>query len=142
MMKKFLCALMVGLGVLALANGPVFAEEEGKEGGAVYELRTYTTHPGRLPALHKRFRDHTIKLFKKHGMTNVMYTTPVDKKNTLVYLLKHDSREAAKKSWAAFRKDPEWQKAYKESIEDGKIVMKVESVYLKTTDYSPSNSEK
>ena len=63
-----------------------------------------------LPDLHKRFRDHTMRIFKKHGMTNVMYWTPVDKENTLVYLLKHKSQDAAKKSWAAFRQDPEWQK--------------------------------
>ncbi len=107
------------------------------EDAAVFELRTYTTFPGRLPALHKRFRDHTMRIFKKHGMTNVMYFTPVDKENTLVYLLKHNSQDAAKKSWAAFRQDPEWKKAQKESEMDGKIVMKVESVFLSPTDYSP-----
>jgi hypothetical protein len=103
----------------------------------VYELRTYTTHPGRLPALNKRFKEHTTKLFEKHGMTNVMYWTPVDKEDTLIYVLKHKSAEAAKKSWEGFRGDPVWKKAAMESEKDGKIVMKVESVYMRTTDYSP-----
>lgn len=113
-----------------------FAEDENG-GGTVYELRTYTTAPGRLPALHKRFRDHTMKLFEKHGMKNVMYWTPVDKENTLVYVLEHKSREHAKKSWDGFRNDPDWQKAFKASREDGKIVTTVVSQFLKTTDYSP-----
>jgi hypothetical protein len=108
----------------------------------VYELRTYTTHPGRLPALHKRFRDHTMGLFKKHGMTNVMYWTPVDTEDTLIYVVKHDSPEAAKKSWEGFRNDPAWKKAAQESEADGKIVMKVQSVYMKATDYSPGASKK
>lgn len=140
MRKKSFSLLAVAFCVLTATNGMGLAEDA--EDTTVYELRTYTTHPGRLPALHKRFRDHTMRIFKKHGMTNVMYWTPVDKEDTLVYVLKHDSREAAKKSWAGFRKDPDWQKAYKASQEDGKIVMKVQSVFLKTTDYSPSPSEK
>ena len=116
-------------------SAPVSAQEAGDS--AVYELRTYTTFPGKLPALNKRFRDHTMRIFKKHGMTNVMYFTPVDKEDTLVYLLKHNSQDAAKKSWAAFRQDPEWKKVAEESQKDGKIVMKVQSVFLKPTDYSP-----
>jgi hypothetical protein len=106
----------------------------------VYELRTYTTHPGRLPALNKRFREHTMKLFEKHGMKNEMYWTPTDPEraeNTLIYIVSHESQDAAKKSWAAFQADPEWQKARAESEADGKIVAKVESVFLTPTDYSP-----
>ena len=106
----------------------------------VFELRTYTTLEGRLPALQARFRDHTLKLFEKHGMKNVMYWTPTDPKlvnNTLIYLLWHASEDAAKKSWDGFRSDPDWHKARDESEKDGKIVDKVVSVYMKLTDYSP-----
>ena len=106
----------------------------------LYELRTYTTHPGRLPALHQRFRDHTTKLFEKHGMKNGMYWTPTDEKladNTLIYVVSHDSKEAADKSWAAFRADPEWIKVRDASEADGKIVLKVESVFMLLTDFSP-----
>jgi len=105
--------------------------------GPVYELRTYTTAAGRLPALHKRFKDHTLRIFEKHGMKNVVYWTPVDQDNTLVYLLEHKSRKAAKASWAAFVKDPEWQKVFKASRKDGPIVTKVQSQFLRKTDYSP-----
>ncbi len=106
----------------------------------VFELRTYTTHPGRLDALNKRFREHTTALFKKHGMENIGYWTPADDKDgkgdTLIYLIAHSSRDAAKKSWAAFGADLEWQKASKASEEDGKIVKEVKSVFLNPTDYS------
>jgi hypothetical protein len=104
---------------------------------SVYELRIYTTHPGKLPDLNKRFRDHTTKLFEKHGMKNVIYLVPADKENTLVYLLKHESMDAAKKSWDGFRNDPDWKKAREASEAAGPIVAKVESQYLKATDYSP-----
>ena len=102
----------------------------------VYELRTYTTAPGRLDALNKRFREHTTKIFEKHGMRNVGYWVPMDTQNTLIYILEHDSREAAKKSWDDFRNDPEWKKVQAESEADGKIVEKVESVFMTPTDYS------
>ncbi len=102
-------------------------------------MRTYITHPGRLDALQARFRNHTTKLFEKHGMSNIGYWTPQDEpasKNTLIYVIAHKSREDAKKSWDAFRADPVWQKAQKESEADGKIVLKVESVFMDATDYS------
>jgi hypothetical protein len=110
------------------------------QGKRVFELRTYHALPGRLPALQARFRDHTLKLFVKHGMTNVGYWTPLDapaSENTLIYVLAHASREAAKKSWDDFRNDPEWQAVAKASEADGKIVEKVESVFMDATDYSP-----
>jgi hypothetical protein len=105
----------------------------------VFELRTYTTHEGKLDALHARFRDHTMKFFEKHGMENIGYWVPQDPErsgNTLIYLLSHSSRDAAKASWAAFTKDPGWQKAKAESEAQGQIVSKVESVFLTPTDYS------
>ncbi len=106
----------------------------------VYELRTYYAAEGKLGDLNARFRNHTVKLFEKHGMKNVVYGVPMDapaSANTLIYLLQHDSREAAKQSWDAFRKDPEWTKAQKASEVNGKLTAKVESVFLEPTDYSP-----
>jgi hypothetical protein len=106
----------------------------------VFEIRTYYTFPGRLEALHTRFREHTMKMFEKHGMTNVAYWTPQDSpasQNTLIYVISHASREQAKKNWAGFSADPEWQKIAADSQKDGKIVEKVESVFVDATDYSP-----
>lgn len=105
----------------------------------VYELRTYTTHPGKLDALLARFRNHTTKLFEKHGMKNIGYWVPQDepqKKNTLIYVVSHASRDAAKKSWDAFRADPAWIAARDESEKNGKIVEKVEAVYMDPVDFS------
>lgn len=106
----------------------------------VFELRTYTANPGKLGDLNKRFREHTLDIFKRHGMTNVAYFTPQDaplSENTLVYLLAHQSRDAAKKSWDDFRNDPEWKKVAAESEANGKIVDHVVSQFLVPTDYSP-----
>ena len=102
----------------------------------IFELRTYYTHEGKLDNLLTRFRDHTTKLFEKHGMTNVGYWIPKDKPNTLIYLLAHKNEAAAKASWDAFRTDPIWVKARDASEASGKIVQKVESVYLSPTDFS------
>ena len=106
----------------------------------VYELRTYTTNEGKLPNLNARFRDHTVRLFKKHGMESVGYWVPTDEprsKNTLIYVIKHKSRDAAKASWKAFIADPEWKKVAKESQVDGPILAKrPDSVFMKATDYS------
>ena len=125
-------------GALLLACFPALSFAQGA-GQRVYELRTYTTVEGRLEALQARFRNHTIKLFEKHGMTNVGYWVPQDEpasKNTLIYVISHKSREEAKKSWDAFRADPEWKKVQAESEKDGKIVDKVVSVFMTATDYS------
>lgn len=104
----------------------------------VYELRTYTAAKGKLEKLNARFRDHTVALFKKHGMESLGYWVPTDEKmakNTLIYVLKHKSREAADASWKAFIKDPDWQAAAAQSGV-GKLE-KIDRVYMKTTDYSP-----
>ena len=130
--------LSVLLAIVALRSNPSNGQEQKMSG--VYELRTYTTLEGRLPNLHARFKNHTLKLFEKHGMKNVMYWTPTDEKtanNTLIYVIWHASPEAAKKSWDGFRADPDWIKARDESEKDGKIVAKVEAVYMKATEYSP-----
>ncbi|MFK8112438.1 MAG: NIPSNAP family protein [Rubripirellula sp.] len=105
----------------------------------VFELRTYTTKEGKLDALNARFRDHTVRLFQKHGIESVGYWVPTDKeksKNTLIYVIKHKSRDAAKASWKAFLADPEWKKAAKESGVGG-LATAPESVYMELTDYSP-----
>ena len=109
------------------------------QGTKVFELRTYTAPEGKLPNLQARFRDHTRRIFDKHGMKSVGYWVPQDAPlhdNTLIYILEHKSRDAAKQSWAAFQKDPEWQKVANESQVNGKIVARVESVFMDATDYS------
>src|SRR5712691_13129260 len=96
---------------------------------------------GRLPALHKRFAEHTMKLFEKQGMKNEMYWVPTDdarKDNTLIYFVSHESQEAADRSWKAFQADPDWIKVREASEVDGKILAKApERVFMRLTDYSP-----
>ena len=106
----------------------------------VYELRVYQAVPGKLAQLLARFREHTAKLFDRHGMKNVAYWTPVDepqKSNTLIYILQHPSREAAAANWKSFQDDPEWKSVRDKSEANGKLVEKVESTYLVLTDFSP-----
>src|SRR3954452_2999203 len=105
-----------------------------------YELRTCTAPEGKLGELNSRFRDHTISIFNRHGMKSVLYMTPQDapdSANTLIYVLEHPSREAAKKAWADFQADPEWVKVSADSQVNGRIVSKVVSVFGDPTDYSP-----
>jgi hypothetical protein len=105
----------------------------------VFELRTYTSHEGRLQDVVNRFRDHTRTYFDRHGMVSIGYWTPQDaplSQNTLIYVLAHPSRDAAKKNWDAFRADADWQKARDASEVNGKIVAKIESVFLSPTGYS------
>ena len=119
-----------------LAPSPSLAKDS-----RCYELRTYYAAPGKLEALHARFRDHTMKLFKKHGMEVVGFWGPTDKdkgsENTLVYILAYPNREARDKAWRAFGADPEWQAVRKESEKDGRLTEKVDSVMLSATDYAP-----
>ena len=106
----------------------------------VYELRTYTAPEGKLDNLLARFRDHTMRIFEKHGMTNIGYWLPQDedlRQNTLIYLISHPSREAGDQAWRNFGQDPEWQQVYEESQRDGRIVAGVERVWLDPTDFSP-----
>lgn len=106
-----------------------------------YELRTYTAAPGKLEELHARFRNHTMRLFKKHGMEVVGFWGPTDKEkgseDTLVYVLAFPSREARNAAWRAFSSDPEWQNARKESEKNGSLTSKVDSVIMMATDYAP-----
>ena len=131
---------LLAMGLIAF-SGSVSVGQEQKANSRVYELRIYTTLPGRLPALHKRFAEHTLKIFEKHGMKNEMYWSPTDearKDNTLIYVISHESQEAADKSWKEFQADPEWIKVRDASEVDGKILAKPpERVFMTATAYSP-----
>jgi len=96
--------------------------------------------PGKLDALLARFRDHTMKIFDRHGMKSVAYWTPVDesqKSNMLIYILQHPSRAAAEANWKSFRDDPEWKTVSAKSEENGKLVEKVDSTFMSLTEFSP-----
>ena len=121
------------LPLLLLASAFAFAQNH------VYELRTYTCFDGKLDALKARFRDHTNRIFKKHGMESIGYWVPEDperSKNTLIYVLVHPSREAAEKNWKDFADDPEWKKVAADSEANGKIVQKVDRVFMDPTEFS------
>ena len=140
--KRYLVAILglvvFGLGYAA-GQFSAFESVAQAQGERIFEMRTYTAHPGRLDALNARFRDHTTRIFDKHGMTNVGYWTPQEaplSENTLVYILAHDSREAGQASWDAFRADPEWAQVAEESQRDGRIVESVDVLWLEATDYS------
>jgi hypothetical protein len=124
-------AMVLGAG---LSSGEI---PSAKADDMVYELRTYTASPGKMPELQKRFRDHTIRIFEKHGIKSIGYWVPEKQPDTLVYLVVHPSRKAADKAWAAFIADPEWQKVFRESQKNGSLTKKVERVYLNPTDFSP-----
>jgi hypothetical protein len=133
-------ALLIAIGFVAGQAFDAAPTAYAQGAGKVFELRTYTAPEGKLPNLLARFRDHTLRIFENHGMTNVGYWVPQDSPaadNTLVYIISHDSRDAAAASWAAFREDPEWQRVAEESQVDGRIVEKVESLFLEATDFSP-----
>jgi hypothetical protein len=106
----------------------------------VYELRVYHAAQGKLGDLLTRFREHTVKLFDRHGMKSVAYWTPVDepeKSNTLIYILYHPSREAATANWKSFQDDPEWKSVKEKSEVNGKLTDKVDSTFMAVTDFSP-----
>lgn len=131
-MKKLLFPLLALCSLLPAASAMAAAEP-------VYELRIYYTHPGKMPDLLKRFREHTCALFEKHGMVNIAYWLPVEAKDQdkLYYVLEHKSRAAAQASWKAFLDDPVWHAARDASELAGKIVIKVDSIFMEKTDYSP-----
>jgi hypothetical protein len=141
MSTKILAAaalLLTGYAVGRVAPAPVAAAQAPS--GHVYEMRTYTASDGKLANVNARFRDHTVRIFQKHNMKSIGYWTPLEgptAETTLVYIIEHPSREEARKNWAAFNADPEWQKVKAESEVGGKLVAKAESVFLNPTDYSP-----
>jgi hypothetical protein len=112
-----------------------------KATGRLLEMRTYYANPGKLEDIHIRFRDHTLRIFAKHGMTVVGFWGPVYKKDgsegRLVYMMSYKDRAERDAKWKEFGSDPEWQKVSKESEVNGKLVEKVESVFLYDTDYAP-----
>jgi uncharacterized protein (DUF1330 family) len=142
-MIRFLTAAVVLAGLTGVAH----SEEKTKSEPAttaphrVFELRTYYANEGKLAEVHKRFRDHTCELLKKHGAELIGFWTPQDdkdgKESKLIYLVAFPDREAAKKTWKEFHDDPEWKQVYAESHKNGVLVQKVESVFLEPTDYSP-----
>jgi heme-degrading monooxygenase HmoA len=144
-MKYLLSAMILGLGLMVasvhLARANRADKGEKKVDTRIFELRTYTAAPGKIDALNARFRNHTNKLFEKHGMTIIGFWMPIKQKegeDKLIYILAYPSKEAADKSWKAFRDDPEWKKVVAETEKNGKLLARPpESVYMNPTDYSP-----
>ena len=134
-----LAAVFAGGVVLGLSLG-AGGVAQAQAGGSVFELRTYTANEGKMDGLLNEFRGYAARIFERHGMKNVGYWVPTDaplSKNTLIYILQHDSREAAQQSWDAFRTDPEWRAAFEELNRDGRLAASVESVFMEATDFSP-----
>jgi len=135
--------LCIGFGLLATSMAVAQQSDPQAAPAAAprfFELRIYTTHPGKLDALSKRFREHTNRLFQKHGMELIGYWTPTDgpeADNTLIYVLAYPDRAAREKAWQGFLADDEWKMVYEESHRDGPILAKVESKFMTATDYSP-----
>lgn len=131
-MKVLFPLIIVGLAAMTL-------QSTNAEDTRCFELRTYHANEGKLDALHARFRDHTVKLFEKHGITNVGYFVPKDNKdNVLIYVIAFPNKEARSKAWKDFLADADWKTVYKASIANGKLVGKIDSVLMKATDYSPA----
>ncbi|NUQ64516.1 MAG: NIPSNAP family protein [Pirellulales bacterium] len=133
---------LLAAGVLSTcAAAPGAAPAEGKApAGKVYELRVYKANPGKLEALNARFRNHTCRLFQKHGVEVVGFWTPMEgeeAQDTLIYIVAFPSVEAQKQAWQAFRDDPEWKAAKADSEKDGVLVKEIQSKNLTPTDYSP-----
>jgi hypothetical protein len=140
MLKRGILAVLAAAFVFACGYWLGRERTVSASANRVFELRTYTANEGKFDGLQARFRNHTLRIFEKHGMQNVGYWTPADgptASNTLIYLLAYKDREAAKKAWESFRSDPDWKKVQGESEASGRLVGKVESVYLVPTDYSP-----
>jgi hypothetical protein len=145
-MRNMLRLAVIGtMMAVTVVSAVVARSQEEKEAKTrVFELRIYTPAPGKMAALQARFRDHTVKLFEKHGIKNIGYWVTTDPQMTegkldepkLIYLLAHKSRDAAKESYKAFGSDPEWNAARTESEKDGRLAAKVESIYLAPTDFS------
>lgn len=142
MNRSFYIGLAVAFAVLVTGAGIGLAvvPAQGEEAAMIYELRKYYVFEGKADAINARFRDHTMALFEKHGMTNIGYWAPAEPKEgdpALIYIVAHASRAQADANWKAFAADPEWHAVQKASEADGKIVSKVERQYLNPTDYSP-----
>jgi hypothetical protein len=142
---------MIGLLLAAAARAQeTEAETEKEKPGKLYELRIYKTNPGKLPDLHARFRDHTMRLFEKHGMENIIYWNVLegargeeeDKDNLLVYIIAHKDEAARNASWEAFINDPQWKAAAAKSEENGKILAEApRAILMRQTDFSAPDTE-
>lgn len=131
-MLRLLCLTTV---IVAMAAPLSAAEKESR----LFELRIYYAAKGKLDNLNARFRDHTVKLFEKHGMTNIGYWVPIENPDErLIYVIAHKDLESRNKSFAAFVADPEWKKAAAESEKDGKIVDRIDYFFMTATDFSPA----
>ncbi|MCC5022228.1 MAG: NIPSNAP family protein [Candidatus Synoicihabitans palmerolidicus] len=106
----------------------------------VFELRIYQPHEGEMQALLTRFRDHTCGIFERLGIENVAYWVETEpaagEEPKLYYVIAHPSRQAAKDAWAKVMVDDEWKAAYAESIQGGRLVVKVDSIFMAPTDFS------
>jgi hypothetical protein len=151
--RSIACCL-VAVAACSLASPLAAQEAEAKSGGKLYELRFYVTNPGKLPDLHARFRDHTMKLFEKHGMENIIYWTVSEgakddgdkAANMLVYVIAHKDEASKDASWAGFINDPEWTAVAKKSEENGKILAeRPRAIFMRETDFSapdaPANAD-
>jgi len=138
-MKK-IGIVVIGLVLCLTAGGAGEEKKEKKMPERLFEMRTYYAAPGKMKALHKRFNDHTCKLFKKHGMTLVGFWSPTDEKDSekrMIYILAHKDKAAADASWKGFREDKDWITARDASEKDGKLVAKIDVIWMKGTEYSP-----
>ncbi|MEZ6132028.1 MAG: NIPSNAP family protein [Planctomycetaceae bacterium] len=130
--------MKVSVCLAVLLSMAMYSLEGNAMDDRLYELRTYHANPGKLDALHARFRDHTVKLFEKHGMTNIGYWVPRDNKdNVLIYVLAFPNETARDQSWKDFLADEDWKAAYSASTKDGKLIGRIDSVLMQATDYSP-----
>ena len=133
--KRYLAFVAIAIFIAGFSTGIFWQPQEVQaQGNKVFEMRTYTTAEGKLPNLNARFRDHTMRIFDRHNMENIGYWVPQETPNTLVYIIAHDSREAAQENWGGFREDAEWPGVAQAS---GVGRVQVESVFMEATDYSP-----
>ena len=139
-MSNFLKIAGISLLSLSIGVGAGMFATSSAQSGKLYELRIYTSTPGNLDNLNARFRDHTLRIFEKHGMENIGYWTPTseeERDNTLVYIIAHDDQEAADASWGAFIQDLEWAEVAEASNANGQILGGIERKFMVATDFSP-----
>jgi hypothetical protein len=147
-LRWIVLSLICGSAAVCVLTTWTAQADDKKAPDRLFEMRTYVAAPGKFDELHARFRNHTNKLFEKHGMTLIGYWVPTeaptateplsaDTKNTLVYILAYPNKEAREKSWKGFMGDPEWQAVFKETQKNGSLTKEVKSQFLTPTDYSP-----
>jgi hypothetical protein len=135
----FLTAL-VCIALLATTRSQLAAAPQPQPPQRLFMLRTYYPRQGQMEAVKKRFREHGVELFKKHGIEVIGFWTPHDEKekeNKLVYMIAWPSMDAAKAAWKSFGGDPDRKRIWAEYNKDGDIVDHWEAVYLDPIDFSP-----